>query len=137
MHLDIHRELEKQREEIQVVLDEWRRNFNEERPHEALGMRCPTELYEASARRYEQSPEDLVYEGMEQRKVHQLGHISWGGQAVFISTALGGWSVGLEPCGPEQWNVWFGRLLLGQLEGSTASFVPATGHGTVEGHQVQ
>src|SRR6266513_3695440 len=61
LHLDIHRELEKEREETQVVLDEWRRNFNEERPHEALGMRCPAEVYEGSARRYEQSPEELVY----------------------------------------------------------------------------
>jgi putative transposase len=137
LHLDIQRELEEQREEAQAVLDQWRREFNEQRPHEALGMRCPAEVYEGSSRPYEQSPEDLIYRGMQQRKVHQMGHISWEGQPVFISVALGGWSVGLEPRGADQWNVWFGRLLLGQLEGSPAIFVRATEPNNPEGAQVQ
>lgn len=124
LHLDVSRELEKQRVEAQAVLDEWRRCFNDERPHEALGMRCPAEVYERSPRAYEQSPEDLVYEGMEHRKVHHMGHICWGGQTVFISVALRGWSVGLEPAAGGLWRVWFGRLLLGELDGQRLSFKP-------------
>jgi hypothetical protein len=41
---------------------------------------------------------------------------------VFISTALAGWSVGLAPGGRGQYAVYFGRLQLGQLDESTASF---------------
>jgi len=126
LHLDVSRELEEQRVEAQAVLDDWRRSFNEERPHEALGMRCPAEVYEKSLRAYEQSPADLVYEGMEQRKVHRMGHITWNGQAVFLSVALRGWSVGLEPAAEGLWHVWFGRLLLGQLDSRTASLKRAT-----------
>src|SRR5262249_36320164 len=38
LHLDIGKELEAKRlGEQQAVLDQWRRSFNEERPHEALG----------------------------------------------------------------------------------------------------
>ncbi len=37
------------------------RAFNYERPHEALGMRCPGEVYLASERKYEGTPEDLDY----------------------------------------------------------------------------
>jgi hypothetical protein len=33
------------------------REFNTERPHEALAMRCPTELYAASPRPYHGLPE--------------------------------------------------------------------------------
>src|SRR6516165_8243366 len=36
----------------QNSLELWRQEFNEQRPHEALGMRCPSELYQHSARRY-------------------------------------------------------------------------------------
>lgn len=130
LHLDVSRELEDRRVEGQAVLDEWRRTFNEERPHEALGMRCPAEVYQPSPRRYEQSPEDLVYEGMQQRKVHTMGHISWRNQTVFLSVALRGWSVGLESGAEGVWRVWFGRLLLGELDEQRLIFkanVPQSG----------
>lgn len=126
LHLDISREIEAGRAgEYQAELEEWRRVFNEERPHEALGMQRPAEVYETSARKYEGTPEDVEYPGMEGRRVQHRGFIRWKGQWVFISSALKGWSVGLEPSGAEHWDVWFGRLLLGQLESSTLSFQPA------------
>ena len=42
----------------------WRESFNYERPHEALRMRCPGEIYLASERKYEGTPEDLEYPQM-------------------------------------------------------------------------
>src|SRR5690606_9917653 len=49
MHLDIRNELEQcaseDLERQQAAFDIWRKTFNEERPHEALGMRTPAELY--------------------------------------------------------------------------------------------
>jgi hypothetical protein len=36
----------------QARFDEWRREFNEVRPHEALGQKTPASYYEPSARRY-------------------------------------------------------------------------------------
>ena len=123
LHLDVERELRGQ--DLvgqQAGFDEWRKTFNQERPHEALGMKCPAELYKGSERKYEGTPEDLEYKGMESRKVAKWGSISWGSRLIFISGALAGWSVGLEPCKEGQYNVWFGRLLLGQLEERTLSF---------------
>ena len=123
LHRDVSRELEAHRlGEYQAELDQWRQQFNEERPHEALGMKRPAEVYQARTRQYDGTPEDLEYKGMQARRVHQLGHICWKGQSLFLSSALGGWSVGLQPDGADHWNVWFGRLLLGRLESSTASF---------------
>jgi transposase InsO family protein len=120
LHLDIEREL--RGEEQQAGFDEWRRTFNEQRPHEALGMKCPGELYEPSQRKYEGTPQDLSYPGMESRRVKATGEICYENQMVFISTALSGWSVGLECCEEGKYNVHFAQLLLGQLDQTTASF---------------
>ena len=43
MHRDIGTELEPRTAE-QEALDLWRQEFNHERPHEALGMKCPGEV---------------------------------------------------------------------------------------------
>lgn len=123
LHLDVERELRgAELAEQQAGFDEWRQSFNQERPHEALKMRCPAELYCKSQRKYEGTPEDLEYKGMASRKVAKWGSISLGSRQVFISGALAGWSVGLEPWTQGMQKVWFGRLLLGQLAECTLSF---------------
>src|SRR6266404_1316921 len=132
LHWDIERELERNAVEEQASFDEWRRSFNQERPHEALGMKCPAEVYKPSERKYEATPEDLEYKGMESRKVAKWGSISWASRLVFISGALAGWSVGLESCDEGKYNVWFGRLLLGQLEEKTLSFQRVDPKGAVQ-----
>jgi transposase InsO family protein len=120
LHLDIERELRGQ--EQQASFDEWRRKYNEERPHEALAMKRPAELYQPSPRKFEGTPDDLNYPQMESRRVKSTGYIHYGKHLIFISTALSGWSVGLEPCCPGKFNVHFGRLLVGQYDETTASF---------------
>lgn len=126
LHLDIQRELRgKSVVDQQASFDEWRRTYNQERPHEALGLKCPSEFYRASQRKYGGSPEDLSYPGMERRKVKQVGDIIWAGVRIFISSALAGWSVGLKPSTPGLYEVYFGRLKLGQLDEHTGSFKPA------------
>ena len=126
LHWDVEREVRGDAQcEQQAGLDEWRRIFNHERPHESLGMKCPAQFYRSSERKFEGTPEDLSYAGMQSRRVANQGCISWGSQWVFISGALSGWSVGLESQPEQKWNVWFGRLLLGQLEEATLSFKPA------------
>src|SRR5947207_12218758 len=64
IHKDISRALEAVGECDQAALDVWRESFNYERPHEALGMRCPGEVYLPSERKYEGTPEDLDYPKM-------------------------------------------------------------------------
>ena len=125
MHKDISRELEAVGECAQDALDLWRESFNYERPHEALGMRCPGEVYLASERKYEGTPEDLDYPKMCSRRVSPRGLISLEGQPLFLSTSLAGWSVGLKPIAEDVMEVWFGRLLLGQVDLATRNFIRA------------
>jgi len=125
MHRDISRELEALGESDQEALDLWRQTFNFARPHEALGMRCPGELYAPSHRKYDGTPEDLEYPQMCTRRICQHGLIKVDGQRLFLSTSLAGWSVGLKPITQNVMDVWFGRLLLGQIDLSASNFIRA------------
>jgi hypothetical protein len=125
MHRDISREIEALGQADQEALDVWRESFNQERPHEALGMRTPGELYRASERKYEGTPEDLDYPQMCSRRVSAQGAIKLDGQSLFLSSALAGWSVGLKPVAEDLMEVWFARLLLGQVDLTTSSFIRA------------
>jgi len=125
MHKDISRELEGTRyQDRQSALDVWRREFNEERPHESLGMKMPSEVYEHSKKRWEGSPEQLDYEGLMTRRVNKTGQIRVENQLIFLSTALHGWDVGLKALRDGTLEVYFARLLLGHLQPDTASFTP-------------
>ncbi len=59
------------------------------------------------------------------RPVSPKGLISLEGQPLFLSTSLGGWSVGLKPIAEDVMEVWFGRLLLGQVDLATRNFIRA------------
>jgi putative transposase len=130
MHRDLAREVESCAQEDpvqqQAELDVWRQTFNEQRPHEALGMRTPAEVYEPSPRKFDSSPVELEYpSGYAVRKVQRQGTICIGSRHISISEALGGYRVGLEPAGASRWAVWFCRLRLGELDCATEKFWPA------------
>ena len=78
LHRDVSLELEGLGEESQEGLDQWRQEFNYERPHEALQMRFPGEVYQNSSRTFQGTPEELIYPGMAQRrgcrKILCVGH---------------------------------------------------------------
>jgi putative transposase len=124
LHRDIATELESLGQgATPQALELWREEFNRERPHEALGMRCPAELYRNSARRYNGAEVELSYPGMASRLVDKNGKLSWKDQRVFLSSSLAGWQVGLQGTQKGQLEVWFGRLLLGHLDPLNATFL--------------
>ncbi len=128
MHRDIARELQGiEHEERQAAFDTWKAEINEERPHQALAMRVPAELYERSGRKWSGTPEGLDYGGMAARRVNKIGQICHEGARVFLSTALAGWEVGLRSRGEGNLEVYFAQLLLGMFEPESAAFTPASG----------
>ncbi len=125
LHRDISLELESLGQSDQHSLDLWRAEFNAERPHEALGMRTPSEVYQASSRKYEGGVEELHYPQMATRRVNRRGKITWHNHELFLSTSLAGWSVGLKPSSQKEIEVWFARLLLGWVDLATVHFFRA------------
>ena len=127
MHRDIKHELQKHAQgdiaAQQAAFELWRKTFNEERPHEALGMRTPSEIYHPSAKPWKCTPTDISYDMMT-RRVVKNGRIKLDGQQIHISTALAGWSVGLKPVDKERLGVYFANLKIGEIDLTTAASGP-------------
>ncbi len=81
----------------QPWLDGFRQEYNQLRPHEALGMRTPASLWRPSTRAYDPNPPAWDYgERAELRKVGQTGHIYVGDQPWKVSQALASETVQLQ-----------------------------------------
>jgi hypothetical protein len=127
MHRDIRTELQAGRiGRDQAAFDIWRHEFNNDRPHESLAMRVPAEVYQPSSRPFSGTPDDLDYGSMDTRRVNlQTGRIRLLREQISISSALGGWSVGIEPSLDDLITVWFAQLPVGHINPKTASFQAA------------
>jgi hypothetical protein len=79
------------------ALDEFRRAYNERRPHEALGMKRPIERYQASARVYQPTPREWEYpSGSLVGRLNSSGCLEWKGERWFVCEALAGRQVRIE-----------------------------------------
>jgi len=92
--------------------------YNEQRPHEALGLRTPSEVYQPSARDYPtRLPEPRGYpDDWQKRMVRGSGQIKWKGRDLQITKALVGQEIGLKPVGEGEWIVYYEHLELGRFD---------------------
>jgi putative transposase len=94
----------------------FRQEFNEVRPHEALDMNTPAQLYQPSPRVMPDKLMPLQYpDRFEVRYVSANGGIRWHKRWVNVSSVLAGEFVGLEEIDDGLWDVYFGPLKLGRL----------------------
>ena len=86
----------------------FRHEYNETRPHEALGQVPPAEVYQASSRPFPAKLPPLEYpDDMEVRRVRGSGQMKWNGHDVRVTAALVGQSVALLPIDDGLWAVHF------------------------------
>jgi putative transposase len=96
--------------------EQWRQHYNQDRPHEALQMRVPAELYRKSRRSMPQKSKPWCYPaGWQSRLVKGHGLIGFQGQGRYIGEAFERERVGLRRTAPGVWQVYFGPLLIGEL----------------------
>jgi transposase InsO family protein len=101
----------------QRAFDRFQIEYNEERPHEALGQAVPASLYRPSLRSYPRRLPELEYPGhFETRVAYPNGVISFGTTQWYVTHCLAGERVGLEPCDDGRWRVHFGRVPIGILD---------------------
>ena len=100
----------------QARFDAFLREFNAERPHEALAMRCPAEFYTASPRHYDGLPE-LQYPGHDRDiLVTACGRICMHRKKINISTVLAGQMLGIKEVDDGIWLVSFMHYDLGYID---------------------
>jgi transposase InsO family protein len=101
----------------QRAFDRFRHEFNHERPHEALQMRVPAEVYQHSDRAYPNRLPPVEY-GNDRlvRTVGSCGRIRWSGERIFITKALGNKPIGLEGVSDGLWRLWYSFHPIGWLD---------------------
>lgn len=111
----------------QERFEQWRQQFNEERPHEALGQEVPAARYQLSQRRYARELRPLAYPAdYLVRRVRSNGQIRWQGTKRYISEALIDELVGLRSLEVGRLQVWLGNYLIGELhEGESGGLRPS------------
>lgn len=103
-------------EEQVEALVTFRREFNELRPHEALGQATPASRYRPSERPYVSVPGDPDYpDHFEIRRVKHNGAFSFNNTDLVLGAVLGSECIGLEPIDDGLWHGWFGPVFLGKL----------------------
>jgi transposase InsO family protein len=93
------------------------REYNERRPHEALGDQPPATRYEPSRRSLPARLPPIEYPGhLEIRLVASNGDISWAGERLFVTTALAGEYVALEEIDDGVWTLHFATVPLARYD---------------------
>lgn len=84
--------------QCQLGMDRWREQYNQQRPHQALGQKPPLSRYQSSPRAYPEKLLEVEYEpGERVLKVHSKGQIRLEGRMVFVSEGLAGERVAIRP----------------------------------------
>ena len=130
MHRDMKTELQGHIDgslnEHQSVFDQWRKDFNEVRPHEGLGMKVPAEVYKKSERNYTGENSGLQYgRGFIVRMVNDRGFLNLKQKRVFVGNPFAGYHVGVKEFVDKPAEVWFGNYLLGTLNNETGLIEPS------------
>jgi putative transposase len=100
----------------QTLFDEFREEYNEERPHEALGQRTPGSTYCRSPRPLPAQLPELEYPAYYRvATISSHGAMYCFGRIVYVGHILTGERVGLEEIDSGIWNAYFGPLLLGHI----------------------
>jgi putative transposase len=109
----------------QRAFDRFRREYNEKRPHESLGMETPASFYEPSRRLYPKKLWAVGYDSwMTVRRVMNSGCIKWKGAFIYVSQALAGEPVGLRQMTESTWEIWFSFYPLGIMDEMQEKVLP-------------
>jgi hypothetical protein len=103
-HERMHRRLEEDMQRAQGwrsqqrQLDRFRHDYNQVRPHEALGMQTPASVYQTFPRPYPNRRPEVEYpDTMRVLKSPSHGHFHWKNHGVFLSEVLSGEPIACSP----------------------------------------
>ena len=129
MHLDMKNELEGQIDgdirNHQKIFEEWRKEFNTERPHEGLQMRMPSEVYIKSETKYMRGTITFDYPSIyKNRNVNDRGCINYRKKRYFLGYPFSGYNVGLKIEKTGEVQIFFGSIRLGVLDNESCLLIP-------------
>ena len=109
----------------QERFDRFKNEFNFERPHQAIDMKCPADVYKKSSKPYQGLP-DVTYPGYDKSLlISNCGRVCFGKQKVHISKAFANQPVGLKEVDSGIWQVDFMSYTLGYFDEESNKFAPS------------
>jgi len=128
MHLTLKKEATKPAAanvlQQQARFDAFVTRYNQERPHQALGMKVPADVYVRSGRLY-RGLDELTYPFHDQTiTVTHCGRICFKRQKVNLSQVFAGQNVGVTQVGERIWLVTFMHYDLGYFDDETCRLEP-------------
>jgi len=128
MHLTLKKEATKPAAanvlQQQARFDTFLEQYNQQRPHQALDMKVPADLYVRSDRLY-RGLEELTYPFLDGTfTVTQCGRICFKARKVNLSHVFAGQNVGVTQVGERVWLVTFMRYDLGYFDDETCRLEP-------------
>lgn len=100
----------------QKRFDRWRHEYNHDRPHEALDMLRPAEIYHTSQRRLGETDKMRYPPGYQIKRISGSGHLSYRGSNFYLSEIYAGCRVGLFVNLEGITELHYANLHLGNLE---------------------
>jgi putative transposase len=108
---------ERHQQAQQARFDRFCHEYNEERPHKALGYRRPASLYRPSLRPMPAKLPEPAYPGHYLvRRVSNAGTFRFQSRQLFISDTLLQEDIALEESGDGVWSIYFYDVLLARLD---------------------
>jgi transposase InsO family protein len=109
----------------QARFDDFIEQYNNDRPHQALDMKYPGELYTPSARTYAEPP-DPVYPFHDRTvRVTRCGRICLGKRKISLSHSFSDQLIGIQEVSEKIWLVSFMEFDLGYFDEDAARVEPA------------
>lgn len=100
--------------------DEFRQEFNHERPHDSLGGTPPIRHLKPCVRPYPEKLPPVEYpRHCEVRRVRSNGEIKWQGQMLFLSETLVGELVALDPIDDGVWSLRLNHIEIARYDERT------------------
>ena len=101
----------------QRKMDQFREEYNQVRPHEALGMQTPAAVYQPSPRKFpERLPEPEYPATMLERSVRGRGYFRWKRHDVFLSEVFWGERIGLLPENDRWFTIYFAQVPVARFD---------------------
>ncbi len=107
--------------DTQKRFDEWRNLYNNERPHEGIGLKRPIDRFRPSKTKFPEILTEIAYEeGDEIRKVQKNGIIEYRGNPIFIGEHLHGERVAVRSTSKDGiFDVYYSKTRLNKLDLTT------------------
>ena len=107
-----------------IAFEQWRIKYNEVRPHAALNMRCPADVYIPSTRIYSGKIESYEYSGIYRMiKVNNWGYLRFDKIQLFLSETMANTYLEIRPTKNDCFAVCYRNYRIAEINATTGSLL--------------